>query len=137
MSKQIDIYQHFRNLNYTMEQASEIEEFITKYLCDSLKAGRLASNYLQSADVPAYSDISDDLEAAFIAGVQSVLVEDPVQNSDEETISYTHQSLRNKLTWDDFCNLTGTNYYALSEGFEIKPHEIFEIKVSDVKKYGL
>lgn len=56
---------------------------------------------------------------------------------EEGTVSFTYSFLRLKLDWNQFCNLTGTGYYAIKEGFEIKDHEIFEIKESIAKQYGL
>jgi len=56
---------------------------------------------------------------------------------DEEKISFTYSFLRRKLEWEDFCDLTGINYYATRNGFEIKDNEIFEITESEAKEYDL
>lgn len=55
----------------------------------------------------------------------------------EETVSFTYSFLRRKLDWEDFCDLTGIDYYAKRNGFEIKDNEVFEITESNAKKYNL
>lgn len=57
--------------------------------------------------------------------------------TEEETVSFTYSFLRRKLEWEDFCDITGIDYYAKKNGFEIKDHEIFEIKESVAEQYGL
>lgn len=56
---------------------------------------------------------------------------------EEETVSFTYSFLRRKLDWIEFCDITGIDYYATRNGFEIKDHETFEIKESIAKQYGL
>lgn len=56
---------------------------------------------------------------------------------EEETVSFTYSFLRRKIDWEQFCDITGIDYYATRNGFEIKDHEIFEIKESIAKQYGL
>lgn len=56
---------------------------------------------------------------------------------EEETVSFTYSFLRRKLEWEDFCDITGIDYYAKRNGYGIKDHEIFEIKESTAKQYGL
>jgi len=56
---------------------------------------------------------------------------------EEETVSFTYSFLRRKLEWSDICELTGVDYYAINNGFEIKDSEVFEIKESKAKEYNL
>lgn len=56
---------------------------------------------------------------------------------EEETISFSYSFLRRKLDWEQFCNLTGVDYYARANGFEIKDTENFDIKESKAKEFNL
>lgn len=56
---------------------------------------------------------------------------------EEDKISFSYSFLRRKLEWEQFCDLTGVNYYAKNEGYEIKDSEIFEITESKAKQYNL
>lgn len=56
---------------------------------------------------------------------------------EEKTISFTYSFLRQKLDWFEFCELTGTNEWALREGFEIKDNDIFYITESKAKEFNL
>lgn len=57
--------------------------------------------------------------------------------AEEEKISFSFSFLRRKLDWEDFCDLTGIDYYATRNGFEIKDTETFEITESKAKQYNL
>lgn len=72
----------------------------------------------------------------------SEILEDFLKNGfkeevEEETVSFTYSFLRRKLQWEDFCDITGIDYYAKRNGYEIKDHEIFEVKETVAKQYGL
>ncbi len=52
-----------------------------------------------------------------------------------ETIGFTLRDiLRDGNDWEDFCEKYGVNTYAVSEG---GGHTVWQVYVSDVKKYGL
>lgn len=55
----------------------------------------------------------------------------------ENKISFTYSFLRIKLDWLDFCELTGTNEYAKSEGAEFKDNDIYYITESKAKQFNL
>lgn len=59
------------------------------------------------------------------------------ENLKEETVSFTYSFLRRKLEWSEFCDLTGVDYYAKNNGFEIEDTEIFNISESKAKEYNL
>lgn len=54
---------------------------------------------------------------------------------EEETIFFTFQFLYMKMKWEDFCEMTGTDYYTELERF--KKDEIFHIPISKATKYNL
>lgn len=56
---------------------------------------------------------------------------------EEETIPFSYSFLRRKLEWEQFCDLTGVDYYATRNGYEIKDTEIFNIKESKAKEFNL
>lgn len=56
---------------------------------------------------------------------------------DEETIYFSYSFLRRKLDWKQFCDLTGVDYYAIRNGYEIKDTENFPIKESKAKEFNL
>lgn len=56
---------------------------------------------------------------------------------EEEKISFSYSFLRRKLEWEQICDLTGIDYYATRNGFEIKDTETFEITESKAKQYNL
>lgn len=55
----------------------------------------------------------------------------------EDKVSFTYSFLRRKIDWAQFCDLTGIDYYAIRNGFELKDSEIFYITESQAKKYNL
>ena len=54
---------------------------------------------------------------------------------EEKTIPLTAGYLLKKLDWEEFCDLTGTDYYAKIEGRVIKDDEVFHIPESKVKQF--
>ena len=54
---------------------------------------------------------------------------------EEKTIPLTAGYLLKKLDWEEFCNLTGIDYYATREGYVIKDDEVFHIPESKVKQF--
>lgn len=60
-----------------------------------------------------------------------------VEVFEEKEIPFTYFSLRQKLDWERFCDLTGTDYYAINRGYEFRDSEIFYITESKAKEYGL
>lgn len=63
--------------------------------------------------------------------------EDELTVVDEEKIYFTYSFLRRKLDWEKFCDLTGTSFYAIKEGFEFKDNEIYYITKSKAKQFNL
>lgn len=55
----------------------------------------------------------------------------------EDKISFTYSFLRRKIDWEKFCDLTGIDYYAKANGFEIKDSEVFYITESKAKQFNL
>lgn len=55
----------------------------------------------------------------------------------EDNISFTYSFLRRKIDWEEFCKLTGVDYYATRNGFEIKDSDIFYITESKAKQFNL
>jgi hypothetical protein len=72
-----------------------------------------------------------DVVENFIKGIV------PKKEVKDEKISFTYSFLRRILNWEEFCNLTGVDYYAKREGYEIKDNEVFEISELKAKKIGL
>lgn len=56
---------------------------------------------------------------------------------EEDKISFTYSFLRRKLDWEQFCDLTGIDYYAKRNGYEIEDSEIFYITESKAKQFNL
>ena len=54
---------------------------------------------------------------------------------EEKTIPLTAGYLLKKLDWEEFCDLTGIDYYAKIEGRVIKDDEVFHIPESKVKQF--
>ena len=55
------------------------------------------------------------------------------QPKEENKIPMTYGFLRNRISWEKFCDITGIDYYAKREGYEIKDDEIFYFTESQVK----
>jgi hypothetical protein len=96
----------------------------------------------------------EDLRKAFRAGNHygQLVAHNPSTNADDENdyinslsqkvveedkISFTYSFLRRKIDWEEFCDLTGIDYYAKRNGYEIKDSEIFYIPESRAKQYDL
>jgi hypothetical protein len=62
---------------------------------------------------------------------------DSLNEVSKEKIPFSYGFLRRKLDWEDFCDLTGVDYYATKNGFEIKDNETFEISESKAKEFNL
>jgi len=58
-------------------------------------------------------------------------------SKEEEKIPFSYGFLRRKLDWEDFCDLTGVDYYAKRNGFVIEDNETFEISESKAKEFNL
>lgn len=56
---------------------------------------------------------------------------------EEDKISFTYSFLRRKIDWEEFCDLTGIDYYAKANGFEIKDDDVFYIAESKAKQFNL
>ncbi len=56
---------------------------------------------------------------------------------EEDKISFTYSFLRRKIDWMQFCELTGTNEWAINEGAEFKDSDIYYLTESQAKKYNL
>lgn len=56
---------------------------------------------------------------------------------EEDKISFTYSFLRRKIDWEQFCNLTGIDYYAKANGYQINDNEVFYIAESKAKKLNL
>jgi hypothetical protein len=97
----------------------------------------------------------EDLRKAFVAGlergafVQSGSYFDaPLDENEyieslnpkeveEDKIYFTYSFLKRKLEWEQFCELTGVDYYATRNGFEIKDTDIFYVIESKAKQFNL
>ena len=76
----------------------------------------------------SYADITESIDEY----IESL---NPKQK--EETVSFTYSFLRRKLDWEEFCNLTGIDYYAIKNGYRIEDNEIFKLTESQAKKFNL
>lgn len=56
---------------------------------------------------------------------------------EEDKISFTYSFLRRKIDWEQFCDLTGIDYYAKAKGYEVKDDEVFYIAESKAKQFNL
>lgn len=56
---------------------------------------------------------------------------------EEDKISFTYDYLNRKLDWEKFCDLTGVDYYAKANGYNIENNEIFYITESKAKEFNL
>lgn len=53
---------------------------------------------------------------------------------EEKDIPVTYYQIRTTCGWSKWCDITGSNNYALNEGYEPKDSEIFYITKSQAKK---
>lgn len=56
---------------------------------------------------------------------------------EESKITFSWAFLRRKLEWTEFCDLTGIDYYATREGYEIKDTDTFEVTEQKAKEFNL
>ena len=66
-----------------------------------------------------------DVVENFIKGI--------IPKTEENKIPMTYGFLRSRISWETFCDITGIDYYATREGYEIKDDEIFYLTESQVK----
>lgn len=69
--------------------------------------------------------------------LEEFLKEDNGKEVIENKVSFTYSFLHRKLDWEQFCDLTGIDYYATRNGFEIKDEEIFYFTESKAREYEL
>lgn len=75
---------------------------------------------------PFYIPLDED---DYIEGLNTVV--------EEDKISFTYSFLRRKIEWEQFCDLTGIDYYAIANGYQIKDDEVFYITESKAKQFNL
>ncbi len=56
---------------------------------------------------------------------------------EEDKISFTYSFLRRKLDWEEFCDLTGIDYYSIANGYKINDDDVFYITESKAKQFNL
>lgn len=100
-----------------------MKKYTEEDLREAYRAGRLSGVHNSYFDAPLDED-------EYIDSLKEAVIED-------EKISFTYSFLRRKIDWEEFCDLTGVDYYAKREGYEIKDSEIFEISESKAKELGL
>ena len=66
-----------------------------------------------------------DVVENFIKGI--------IPKAEENKIPMTYGFLKTRISWEKFCDITGIDYYAKKEGYEIKDDEIFHLTESQVK----
>ena len=66
-----------------------------------------------------------DVVSNFIKGI--------IPKTEENKIPMTYGFLRSRISWEKFCDITGIDYYAKKEGYEIKDDEIFYLTESQIK----
>ena len=66
-----------------------------------------------------------DVVENFIKGI--------IPKTEENKIPMTYGFLRSRIGWEAFCDITGIDYYAKREGYEIKDDEVFYLTESQVK----
>lgn len=60
-----------------------------------------------------------------------------IKTVEEDKVCYSYSFLRRKLEWENFCDLTGIDCYAIRNGFEIKDTDLFYITESKAKQFNL
>lgn len=55
----------------------------------------------------------------------------------EDKVSFTYSFLMRKLSWEKFCDLTGTNEWAKNEGAEFNDNDIYYVIESKAKEFNL
>jgi hypothetical protein len=73
---------------------------------------------------------TEDDENDYINSLKKTVIE-------EDKVSFTYSFLRRKASWEEFCVLTGIDYYAKTNGWEVKDDELFYITESKAKEYNL
>ena len=56
---------------------------------------------------------------------------------EEDKISFTYSFLRRKIDWEEFCDLTGIDYYSIANGYKINDDDVFYITESKAKQFNL
>lgn len=100
-----------------------------KYTEDDLRKAFRAGNHYGQLVAHNPSTNADD-ENDYIESINKAIVE-------EDKISFTYSFLRRKIDWEQFCELTGINYYAKANGYEVKDDEVFYITESKAKQFNL
>ena len=96
-------------------------------LREAFRAGEMRGAFNQAGN---YFDAPLD-EGEYIESLSTVV------KNEEEEILFSYGFLRRKLDWEDFCDLTGIDYYAKRNGFLIEYNDTFKILKSKAKEYNL
>ena len=97
--------------------------------------------YTEQDLIQAYQDGAIDFSnsnktiSSFITHDVDEYIESLNPKVEEKTIPLTAGYLLKKLDWEEFCDLTGIDYYAKREGRIIKDDEVFHIPESKVKQF--
>ncbi len=101
-----------------------MKKSLEEKLRDAFRAGRASGLHTSYYDAPLDEDeYIDSLKKS------KELIEDKV--------SFTYSFLMRKLSWGEFCDLTGTNEWAKNEGGEFKDNDIYYVTESKAKQFNL
>ncbi len=97
---------------------------------EAFRAGIERGGFLERDEyAPFHTPLDEDEYIDSICGEKEI--------KEEKKIPYTYYYLSQTLSWEKFCDLTGIDYYAKANGYEIKDSEIFFIVESKAKKFNL
>ncbi len=101
-------------MNYTEEDLRKLAELIDDayrpYTTNNVEAHFIIDNFIQNG------------------------FEKPEEEKDVPVLFYT---IKNKIGWSKWCDVTGGNHYALNEGYSPSDNEVFYCTESQAKELGI
>lgn len=111
-----------------MEDEEEVKEEV-KYTLQDLKHAYRAGVFDSQMD----SHIADDIDSAFDDYLENLNKSNEVK---EKTIKIPYSWIKYNCGWSKYCDITGSNHYAIKEYGEPDEDEYYEVTLTEAKQLG-
>jgi len=106
-----------------------MKKYTEEDLREAFRAGIVRGEFLERDEyAPFHTPLDEDDYITNIFGEK---------RTEENKIPFTYSYLQIKLDWEKFCDLTGIDYYAKANGYQIEDTEIFYVTETKARKFNL
>jgi len=122
-----------------MKKDEELKEALGTLLNAYREVGKLWDRYGSLIEQPSYpySDAFDAHCSNVEEWVEDFCSNIDDINSERETIPITYATIKRKIGWSKFAEMTNRNVYAINEGVDFEDREMFYISEEQANSLGL